>query len=37
MNEIQVFTNSEFGSLKWYEKEGVLYFNLEVRTRVRVC
>ena len=29
MNEIQIFTNSKFGSLKWYEKDGVLYFNLE--------
>ena len=29
MNEIQIFSNSEFGSLQWYEQDGVLYFNLE--------
>ena len=28
-NAIQIFTNSEFGSLQWYEQDGVLYFNLE--------
>ena len=26
---IQIFTNSEFGNLQWYEQDGTLYFNLE--------
>lgn len=26
---IQIFANSEFGSLQWYEQDGTLYFNLE--------
>lgn len=29
MNEVQIFSNSEFGSLQWYEQDGTLYFNLE--------
>ena len=26
---IQIFANSEFGNLQWYEQDGTLYFNLE--------
>jgi len=29
MNEVQIFSNSEFGNLQWYEQDGTLYFNLE--------